>query len=75
MAKKRRPKRKPSTVRVEFLKNVSRHVHRIPGDISSGVIRYWHEEGSIIDLDRTTARAMVNAGRVRIVEADEECQS
>jgi len=74
MAKKRRPKRKPSTVRVEFLKHVSRHVQRIPGDTSSGVIQYWHEEGSIIDLDRTTARGMVAAGRVRIVE-DEECQS
>jgi len=75
MAKKRRPKRKPTTVRVEFLKHVSRHVQRIPGDTSSGVIQYWHEEGSIIDIDRTTARGMVAAGRVRIVEADEECQS
>jgi len=75
MAKKRRPKRKPSTVRVEFLKQVSRHVQRIPGDTSSGVIQFWHEEGSIIDLDRTTARGMVKAGRVRIVEDDDECQS
>jgi hypothetical protein len=54
---------------------VSRHVHRIPGDSTSGVIQFWHQEGSIIDLDRTTARGMVKAGRVRIVEDDDECQS
>lgn len=70
MAKRRR--RKSRTVRVEFLMQVSRHVQRIPGDRSSGVIRYWHEEGSIVELDRATAKGLAALGRVQILEDETE---